>query len=324
MRLANRCSHPQPLELLYIAHDYISGDAFSLMRCAACGLILTSPQPVPAQLARYYPSGYYGRDARYGQPLQRALRALYAARARHFTRSSGQQSGLVVDIGCGRGEILHAMRESGWRTLGTEISESSARHAREALHLDVRVCEDVDALGLPEGSADLVLLWHVLEHVRDPARMLGEIATLLRPGGTLIVAVPNAGSLEARLSGPRWFHLDVPRHLWHFTPATLTTLLRPEGLEVGRSSYFSPEYDFFSFVQTALNMLGMRQNTLYDLLRTKGAKVLQADAPPSAPDRAASVLLAPLLGLLSLLWVPIAARSGRGATMVIIAKKMES
>lgn len=324
MRLADRCSHPAPLEHLYSARDYISGDAFSLLRCASCGLICTSPQPAPTRLTRYYPPGYYGRDARYGQILQRALRALYANRARRFARNSGQQSGLVVDIGCGRGETLLALRELGWRAIGTEISEASARYAREVLHLDMRVCEDVGALGLPEGSVDLVLLWHVLEHVRDPARVLGEIATLLRPGGTLIVAVPNAGSLEARLSGPRWFHLDVPRHLWHFTPIALSTLLRAEGLEVGRRGYFSPEYDFFSVMQTALNMFGIRQNTLYNLLRTRGAKVLHAEVPSSTPDRVASVLLAPFLGVLSLLWVPIAALSREGATMVIIAKRPES
>ena len=87
------------------------------------------------------------------------------------------------------------------------------------------------------------------------------------------MSVPNFGSPEARAAGPGWFHLDVPRHLVHFTHGTLDSSLRSAGFEPLESSWFAPEFDAFSFVQSTLNRLGFRQNALYDVLRGQAAKL---------------------------------------------------
>lgn len=307
---------------LFVARDYISGDLFLLQRCTGCGLVRTTPQPAAEAIADYYPRGYYGQGKRYSMPLERLLDWLYAFRGRLIEIANGLEPGRVLDIGCGRGLLLHQLRKRGWEVTGTELSDASASYARDVLQIDVKT-GSLGELDLPDESYDTVILWHVLEHIPDPAALLAEVARILRPGGTLLVAVPNFGSLEARWARDHWFHLDVPRHLNHFTTTSLRRLLAGAGLRPRMTSYFASEYDFFSFVQSALNMLGIRHNLLYNLLRTRGAKVLAGPRQTAARPRdlALTVLLTPGLGLISLVWAPLAALLGQGATVTIYAKK---
>lgn len=321
-RATQSCPHPEDQQkLLFPARDYVTGDPFVIRRCAVCGLAHTTPQPPPDQIGNYYPRGYYGHGKRYSAPLERLLDRLYAFRGRLIEIANGLEPGRVLDIGCGRGLLLHQLRKRGWEVIGTELSEDSASYARDVLHIDVKTTSVAD-LNLPSEAFDMVILWHVLEHITDPAGLLQEVARILRPGGTLLVAVPNFASIEARWARSRWFHLDVPRHLNHFTPDTLRAMLVGVGLRPRMTSYFASEYDFFSFVQTALNMLGIRHNLLYNLLRTRGAKVLtEGQHPPRRLDIALSLLLAPSLGAVSLVWAPVVALLGQGATVTIYAKK---
>jgi SAM-dependent methyltransferase len=316
------CAHPEAAQVtVFPARDYISGDLFTLRRCGVCGLTRTAPQPDATSMALYYPPGYYGRGKRYGRPLEALLDWLYAFRGRLIEMANGLEPGRVLDIGCGRGLLLHQLRKRGWDVLGTEMTEESASHARDVLRIDVRAGLLSD-LGFADGEFDTVILWHVLEHIPDPGGLLTEVARILRPGGTLLVAVPNFASIEARAGKAHWFHLDVPRHLNHFTPATLRAALGAAGLRPRMVSYFASEYDFFSFVQTALNMLGIRHNLLYNLLRARGAKVLEGgQAPAPARDVALTVLLTPALGAISLAWVPAVALLKRGGTVTMYAKK---
>ena len=317
------CPHPEAQQVpLFTARDYISGDLFAIQQCGRCGLARTTP-PVPAdEVARYYPQGYYGRGKRYSSVLERLLDWLYSFRGRLIEIANGLEPGRVLDVGCGRGLLLQQLRKRGWEVQGTELSEDSATYARDVLRLDVQTADLTD-LTLASDHFDTVILWHVLEHIPDPAALLAEVERILRPGGTLLVAVPNFGSWEARWGQDRWFHLDVPRHLNHFTPPTLRAMLGQAGLRPRMTSYFASEYDFFSFVQTVQNRLGIRHNLLYNLLRTRGAKVLADSRRPPAPRShvAAALLLAPALGVFSLAWAPLAALLKQGATITIYAKK---
>jgi SAM-dependent methyltransferase len=319
---SSTCPHPADRQkILFPARDYITGDLFRIERCSCCGLVRTLPRPAPADSERYYPAGYYGEGKRYPALLQLFLDALYARRARRLQLATGGRPGHVLDIGCGPGWLLAQLRDRGWRTTGTELNDEGARFARGTLHLDVRSGERATAT-LPDGSVDLIILWHVLEHVERPADLLAEISRLLRPGGLLLVAVPNFGSPEARWARAAWFHLDVPRHLTHFDPPTLRRLLDAAHLRVVSASYYTPEYDFFSAVQTALNVLGIRQNLLYNMLRAGGSRLLAGgEFKRHRRGILATILLTPPLGALSLIWVPLAARRQQGATMTVYARK---
>ena len=118
--------------------------------------------------------------------------------------------------------------------------------------------------------------------------------------------MPNFGSPEAQASGAGWFHLDVPRHLVHFTPASLDSCLREAGLEPLESSWFAPEFDAFSFVQSTLNAMGLRQNALYDVLRGRAAKLGKGGGATAA----GSVALAAPLGILSVPATLVASLAG--------------
>lgn len=311
------CHGSADVQQLFVASDPVTGDQFNIVRCVECSLVRTDPQPSPSELDRYYPSGYHSSTKRYLFGLDRSLSLVHQARIRRIERLTGGP-GSALDVGCGPGWFLAHMRQRGWQTRGTERSANAAQQARDGLGLDVRA-QDLDELVAEGASFDAVVLWHVAEHMSDPAETIRDIARLLRPGGVAMISVPNFGSPEARIGRARWFHLDVPRHLYHFTPDTLKNLLIEAGLEPREEVHVAPEYDIFSFVQTAQNRIGLPANLLYDVLRRREAR-LAHPAVRSALSIFAVTAAVPLT-LAALLWAPLAATLGCSATITIFAQR---
>ncbi|HZI32493.1 MAG TPA: class I SAM-dependent methyltransferase [Candidatus Binatia bacterium] len=316
------CNHPgDSCEKLFPACDYISGEPFQVARCCACGQVVTVP--VPADIGRYYPGGYYGDASgrRFPALMEWLQVQLYEWRARQVLRRLKRKQPRVLDVGCGRGLLLRAFQRNGCDVTGTEFSDDACRFAREVLKLPVRVGL-LHELNFPDRSFDIVVMWHVLEHVSDPRPTLAEVSRILRPGGIFLVAVPNFGSPEARLTKAGWFHLDIPRHLSHHTRASLTQALAVAGMPPVWSSSIAPEYDNFSFVQSLLNWLGVRSNLLYNWLRGQNAKVI--DGKKHGGSVVATLLLAPVLGVISLPVTLVLGALGQGATLTLSAVKKES
>ncbi len=313
------CSHPEDrATVLFPARDYITGDRFEVASCGACGLARTVPRPDETRLADYYPAAYYGAPGarRFPAPVERLQRILYGARARAVEQVAGGR-GRVLDIGCGRGFLLDAFRRRGWEVHGTELDERSATHAREVLGLPVHVGPPGSEPWL-DGHFDAVVLWHVLEHLPDPAAALARARRLLARGGVLMVGVPDFGSPEARLARDGWFHLDVPRHLCHPSAGWLAAALEEAGFGVRRRSWFAPEFDCFSLVQSVENRLGLPHNLLYDVLRGRSAKLLGAPAGGAAASALALLLAAPL-GLLALPASALLGATRRGSSVTFLA-----
>ena len=192
--------------------DRATGDVFRVLECGQCGFGVTDP--IPASLDRYYPARY-----RLWSPLAAAvLRRLYLRRVAGW-RERLPPTGVALELGAGAGWMLRAIRESGWRAFGTERSVAVARIAADASGSPMIVGE-LDAVR-QGADLDLVVMFHVLEHLADPIGALRDAAARVRLGGTLVLGLPNFGSWQSRVFGRHWLHLDVPRHLCHFTPDSI-------------------------------------------------------------------------------------------------------
>lgn len=284
--------------------DGLAPEPFGISLCPDCGVGYVNPRPPASELPAFYVRGYYGRPGEdsgfLGRWLARALMAERVAKA-----SRGLARGRVLDVGCGDGTFLAAMRRRGWDCWGVEVSREGAARAaaREGLRI---VSGPLEGAQLPEGSFDLVTLWHSVEHVADPAALIARAAGLLKDGGRLFVAFPNVRSWDLVLFGSRWFHLDPPRHLHYFSPEAMTRLLERNGLVVERLSHWSLEYNPWGLIQSGLNLSTREMNYLYRLL--KGT--LPAGGR-SSYDLFATILLFPLLALLALPYTLLAAAGRR-------------
>ena len=201
-------------------HTYqISSIAFCVVRCLQCSMVFVNPRPSKEFLDDFYPEQFFGvtRDARavlleQAESMQQKWKLL----ARF-------PPGRLLDIGCQKGDFLLFMQSRGWVVDGVEISSKSPNVFGQRIHYG-----SLESAGYPKHSFDLITMWAVLEHLAEPQKMLRSLRPLLRPGGRLVVLVPNFFSLPGRLMR----HDDIPRHLLLFTPFTLRKMLRKCGWEL--------------------------------------------------------------------------------------------
>ena len=279
--------------------DSQSGESFSVLRCPRCELGITVP--APEDLEPYYGERYYG--ARHGLTRQycawRRMRLIEQVTPKKLP-------GTLVDIGCGDGSLLLKAREAGWTVLGTEVNPEIPSSGLEVRGSIGELAE--------RAPFDCITLWHSLEHFRDPGQALAELARMLAPDGTLVLAVPDARGWQARLFGGHWLHLDVPRHLYHFSLLSLRAALDRAGLEVTRVKHQEVEYDLFGWIQSALNRVMPEPNILFNVLTGHPRRASRALA-------GANVILAGL-GLIPALGATVLSTwMGRGGTLVIAARR---
>jgi SAM-dependent methyltransferase len=204
------------------------------------------------------------------------------------------------------------LERCGAQPVGIERPGAAGRAIRPGLHIVEGELER-HAPGL--GAMDAVVIWHVLEHLRDPPAALRAAGEALVPGGLLFVAVPNAASWQARFFGRHWFHLDVPRHLHFLTLEGLGPVLRANGFSVERTGTFQLSQSLFGFVQSVLNaVFPSRPNRLYRLMR-------QAPGAAGVLELALWSLVALPLVPLAVLEAACAAWAGAGAIRILVARK---
>jgi SAM-dependent methyltransferase len=281
---------------------------YALARCRVCGTAVTLA-PAPAQA---HESGAYGggapRGARLVAPL---LRAFDGRRLALLERAGATPPGRLLDIGAGRGRFVAHARAARWYAHGLEPSQRGVEGAR-ARGIEL-VSGGIDDADVPAGSLDAATLWHVLEHVEDPGAALATIAGWLRPGGMLLVGVPNLASVQARVGGACWYHLDVPRHRTHFTVKGLEALLRSRGLEPVATCHVLAEHNPFGLWVSFVSRFTRVPSWLYHALKH--------NAPLRSRDALITALalpLAPLAVVLELLF----GLAGRGGTVAVVARRV--
>src|SRR5918911_769301 len=280
--------------------DPQTGEQFSIIECEACGLGHTTPQPVsfPPYYGPTYHGGRHGFTAKYC--MRRRLRLLASV------AGDVGQGRRLLDVGCGDGTFLLGARDRCWSVAGTELNPARARAA--GLDLVHETIEEARAAA----PFDCITLWHSLEHIRDPRATLKSLAGMLAPSGLLVVAVPDAEGLQARLFGPSWFHLDVPRHLYHFGLRSLNVLLDMAGFAPLRRWHQEFEYDLLGWSQSALNLISSTPNLFFNQLTGRPTEAGRAEV-------AASYSLGIALSALALPATAIGALSRRGGTIIVAA-----
>lgn len=196
---------------------------YTLVRCQSCSLIWLSNPPKPGEMHHHYTDAYNRLISAGGENSPERWKA------RKATLTQYKKSGILLDLGCSSGSFLAFMQGESWKLYGIEMSAEVARTAKKRSKADVFVGDILDAIFAKE-SFDVITCFDVLEHLYEPRRVMAHVSEWLKPGGIFYVLVPNVNSAEARVFRSYWHGLELPRHLFHYSPASLKFLAASVGL----------------------------------------------------------------------------------------------
>jgi 2-polyprenyl-3-methyl-5-hydroxy-6-metoxy-1,4-benzoquinol methylase len=212
--------------------DYsVSQEIFDLYHDAKLDMLITTPQPSLENLGKYYESVDYisHTDSKRSlfEKAYHLVKSIALKNKLSLINSLQPNKGSILDIGAGTGDFLSVAKENGWHTIGVEPSEKAKAIAKK---------KGVSFVGetseLENQSFDVISMWHVLEHVPNLENQIKELKRLLKPNGTLIVAVPNFKSFDAKHYGKFWAAYDVPIHFWHFSKMAIKMLFEKEAMSL--------------------------------------------------------------------------------------------
>jgi len=240
------CGSDRINEVLTAVDHTVTKETFAIWQCADCSLRFTQDIPDAASIGPYYKSEEYISHTNTSKGLVNKIYQLVRKKTMDNKRKlvekyTGLTKGSLLDMGCGIGTFLHTMKEGGWQVTGLE-PDADARKAGEQLYaIDILPADHFQLLS--PASFDAITLWHVLEHVHALHEYVEQLKQLLKPGGRLFIAVPNYTSKDAAAYKGHWAAYDVPRHLYHFSPKAIDTLMSRHGLRVG--AYLPMRYDSY-------------------------------------------------------------------------------
>ena len=212
--------------------DYsVSKEIFDLYHDEELDMLITYPQPGLDVLGKYYESADYisHTDSKRSlfEKAYHFVKGIALKNKLNLINSLQPKKGKILDIGAGTGEFLSVAQQDGWQTTGVEPSDKAKQIA---VNKGVSFVEAIAQL--EDRSFDVITMWHVLEHVPDLDHQIKELKRLLKPTGSLIIAVPNFKSFDAQHYGKFWAAYDVPIHFWHFSKTAIQKLFQKEQMEL--------------------------------------------------------------------------------------------
>jgi 2-polyprenyl-3-methyl-5-hydroxy-6-metoxy-1,4-benzoquinol methylase len=226
---------------------------FTLDSCSACRCLFLNPMPADEEIAGFYPNQYWWSAAKPG--LLKKFEGIYRRVALRghisfISKAAGDRAGLeLLDVGCGSAALLGLMKRRGFRVMGVDFSSEAAAVAKDENGVQVVVGSLQDA-AFPDASFDIVTLFHVMEHVTNPRNVLQEVGRILRPGGSVVLQVPNIDSWQFRIFGAKWYGLDIPRHVIDYSSEAILRLLSEAGFAVKRIRHFNLRDNAPAFVSS--------------------------------------------------------------------------
>ncbi|MBC2843879.1 class I SAM-dependent methyltransferase [Winogradskyella flava] len=219
---------------LTVKDHSVSGEAFQLLYNEQLDMLETFPQPKPNKLSGYYKSEDYisHTDTKRNllENVYHLVRKVSLKKKLKLINSFKTEEKVLLDIGCGTGDFLETAQKDDWQITGIEPNENARRIANSKTNNSVFEIEYL--ANLKANSFDVITLWHVLEHLPNLEMHIKLIKHLLKPNGTLVIAVPNFNSYDAEHYKNFWAAYDVPRHLWHFSRTAIKELFKRERMEL--------------------------------------------------------------------------------------------
>lgn len=260
----------QRLETLYTCIDHLfTKRKFLIKKCVKCTLCITSPQPSEKEIVHYYPPDYAPHKMNCEQINQKIINFLKQIRADMLRRTIEKHTlkgGCLLEIGCGAGYLINNFKNSGWIVHGIEFNKSAARNCEKKHGIPIIYSSEPPK---DIGKFDLVIMWHVLEHLIDINHFFYEISKLLKTHGFLVIAIPNQKSLDKFYYREKCFSYDVPRHLFHFTPKSVSRLAKKYffELKVQKPLYFESFYiPLKSEMARKKNIFGLLKGICFGIL----------------------------------------------------------
>ena len=227
------CGSPTDKTVLQLKDYFLSKEDFAIMECPHCGLRFTHPRPAPEVIGKYYQSEeYYSHQQNKKGLVPRIYEFVKTFNIKHKASLAvgGLTQGQLLDIGCGVGDFLVYVKKQGWEVQGIEPSDDARKIAETRLGFMPKSPSESSIF--EDHSFDVITMWHVLEHIDDLHFQTSEIVRLLKPGGRLIIALPNFQSFDCQYYKEKWAAWDVPRHLNHFAPDVLRGMFSSLGFQV--------------------------------------------------------------------------------------------
>ncbi|HLF50973.1 class I SAM-dependent methyltransferase [Flavobacterium sp.] len=214
-----------------VKDNSVSKETFDLYRDEALDLLITFPQPNEKSLPKYYESDDYishtdGKRSLF-ENAYHFIKNIALKNKLNLINSLNPEKGNLLDIGAGTGDFLTVAKNNGWNTKGVEPSEKA-----KAIAIKKGVSFAESTTELESHSFDVITMWHVLEHVPNLENQIKELKRLVKSNGTIIIAVPNFNSYDAKHYGKFWAAFDAPRHLWHFSKTSIKLLFEKEDLKL--------------------------------------------------------------------------------------------
>lgn len=210
---------------------FLTQEHFKILECKECGLLFTTPRPQKDEICKYYKSEeYYSHQENKEGFIPKVYEKVKSINLKNKYKmtTEGKVKGKALDIGCGVGDFLHTMEQHGWECTGVEPSEEAKVIAKKRIKAQVLASEDQE--NLPDSSFDVITMWHVLEHVDALRWQIQQLYRLCKPGGRIVIALPNYKSYDGQYYKAEWAAYDVPRHLNHFNKETLIKIFEESGL----------------------------------------------------------------------------------------------
>ena len=238
MIVNNACPCCNSIDISWVlsAKDHtVSNELFDIWQCNTCTARFTQGVPDKNEIGKYYRSEDYISHSDTKKGLINSLyhyvrKQTLKGKRKLVQKYTKLSAGRMLDIGAGTGAFLHTMEQSGWEVTGLEPDEAAREKAKQLYGLNLYLPGEL--FNLQQQSFDSITLWHVLEHVHDLDECIYQLKKLLKPQGILFIAVPNYTSHDATVYKEYWAAYDVPRHLYHFSPVSITQLLLKHGLQL--------------------------------------------------------------------------------------------